>query len=96
MLALTKVVINSCNLQCNIQNLTKDYIRHGMSSIMQQLCIEPNFKTRNFVVTCVYMNFIMGFVCICHMLFELDISTSVICATEPWRSFRVLEQLLSL
>jgi len=27
---------------------------------MQQLCIEHNFKTRNFVVTYVYMNFIVG------------------------------------
>lgn len=58
---------------------------------MQQLFIEHNVKTRNFVVTCVYMNFIVGFVCICHMLFELEISTNVICATEPWRSFRVLD-----
>lgn len=81
MLALTKVVINPCNLQCNIQNLTKDHIRHRMNSIVQQLCIEHNVKARNFV----------GFVCICHMLFELDISTSVICATGPWRSFRVLD-----
>jgi len=90
-LALTTVVINPCNLQCNIQNLTKDHIRHRMNSIMQQLCIEHNVKKRNFAVTCVYMSFIVGFVCICHMLFELDISTSVICAMEPWRSIRVLD-----
>ena len=82
LLALTKVVINPCNLQCNIQNLTKDHIRHRMNSIMQQICIEHNFKTRNFVTICVYMNFIVGFVCICRMLFQLDISMSVICATE--------------
>jgi len=36
MLALTKAVINPCNLQCNIQNLTKDHIRHRMNSIVQQ------------------------------------------------------------
>jgi len=81
----------SCNLQCNIQNLTKDHIRHRKNSIVQQLCIEHNVKTRNFVVTCVYMNFIVGFVCMCHTLFELDISTSVIWQTGPWRSFRVLD-----
>lgn len=95
MLALTNVVINPCNLQCNIHNSTEDHIRHRMNSIMQQLCIEHNVKTRNFVVTCVYMTFVMGFVCICHMLFELDISMSVICATERWRSFRVLDSCSS-
>lgn len=95
MLVLIKVVINPCNLQCNIPNLTKDHIRHRMNSIMQQLCIGHNVNMRNFVVTCVYMNFIVGFVCICHMLFEMDISTSVICATEPWRSFRVLDSYSS-
>lgn len=91
MLDLTKVVTNPCSLQCNIQNSTTDHIRLHMNSIMQQLHIEHNVKTSNVATTCVYMNFIVGFICICHMLFELDISTTVICATEPWRSFRTLD-----
>jgi hypothetical protein len=91
MLAFTTVLTNPSNLQCNIQNLTKNHIRQRMKSVMQQIWMEQNVKTRNFVTACVYMNFIVGIVYILHVLFELDISTSVICASELWRNFRMLD-----
>jgi hypothetical protein len=38
-----------------------------------------------------YINFTVGLISVCYLLFESDISVVIIYATETWRGFHILD-----